>query len=874
MANNSNVKYSSNIEPADVVLSEDKKFLSKIRDYFALKKLEARTGGRYKFSRIQQDELEYGMKCSLSPKDEYCWGIKRDESGKEKVTCTCLQTSCGNFHRCRPDFDEKELYVLAENQAETERIRDALLGTVIVLNPVPDEKSSESKTQMNTLTGSSVVTEKEPGLNKGKKDNSEETVTGSPEETIENATDHLNGSSTHALEPGSGIDDTKPEISYATDTTSRHRETDDISKKENKPVDQEPVRGFGSFESSDQETIIRSAPEARTVVNAGPGTGKTFTLIEKIIYMINDLDIEPERILILCFSRAAVEVIKERMEQAVEDDRVGHIWQRIDIRTFDSYITYMIALIADVNPSLLPPGYRLEKQNYDERILTGINLISENPTLLDYDHVIVDEVQDLVGSRAKLVLTILQSVPEQCGFTILGDACQALYDYLSDSDSGQMSSAEFYNEVFSKYRNAHYLALEKNFRQGDEYEKFTRPYRTAILSGDALSRTDAAKVLAAGISDSSVNIRNMTEEEAKSLIAKGSLGILTRNNGQALQISTWLRNNDIPHRLQHSLTRRLYGAWIAAVLMDYDYAEINETEFEKAFCNIYSDMDAYPYWDALISTQRDQNQTWYDVEDILKGVLYSPKDPLLFQNVEEEPTSITVSNIHRAKGREFDSVLVLDDVLQQMQDPEKDDINEHKVCYVAVTRPRKTINRFSLSGKNNFFYTLPNDEGRCFKSNKRPGKKTGYLSHIEIGKSRDLLESSFAASTERQEYIRNNIRPDMGILLKKMPENEIMNGTMSYSIHLDDNPSVILGYTSQGFRWGIANAWQRIFNNKASIAFSYYPDIFTDVYVERLTSCISVNNGDCPGAKIFGSMSIWTGISLTGLAHRANNTLG
>lgn len=874
MKDKSNIKYSSNIEPAGRILSEDKIFLSKVRDYFALKKLAARIGGNYKLTKIQQEKLDRGLKCALSPKGEFCWGIKRDNQGKERIVCTCLKTDCRYFRGCRPDFDENELYVLKENQVESERIKNTLSDTVVIVKLEPDKKGSDFLMGRDTVDVSTVGKEHVSGLSTDTNMGTEENITNCPEGSNKGIDDQMAGSSAVFTETETQENATVSETTPQKSDGASSKSIAGYSEKETKAVDSEPVRGFGSFESSDQDSIIQSGPNERTVVNAGPGTGKTYTLIEKIIYMINDLDIEPERILILCFSRAAVEVIKERMEQAAEDDRVAHIWQRIDIRTFDSYITYMIALISDVNPALLPSGYRLEDQNYEDRILTGINLISENPDLLDYDHIIVDEVQDLVGSRAKLVLTILQAIPEHCGFTILGDACQALYDYLSNSDNGEMSSAEFYSEVFSKYKGAHYCALEKNFRQGDEYERFTRPYRTAILSGNALNRSDAAKVLAAGISDSEINMKNITETEARELIASGSLGILTRNNGQALQISTWLRNNDIPHRLQHSLTRRLYGAWIAAVFMDYDHAEINEEEFEKIFSRIYPDTDAFLYWDALVSTQRNQDRPWYDVEDILKGILYSPKDPLLFENVEATPTSITVSNIHRAKGREFDRVLVLDDVLQQMQNPEKDDINEHKVCYVAVTRPKKKINKFKLSGKNNFFYTLTNNEGRCFKSNKKFGKKTGYLSHIEIGKSRDLLETSFAATMEIQEYIRNNIRADMGIILKKMPENELMHGTKSYSIHLDDKPSVTLGYMGQGFRWGIANAWQRIFNNKSSIAYSYFPEIFTDVYVERLTSCISVNNGDCPGAKTFGSMCIWTGISLTGLAHRANNTLG
>jgi DNA helicase-2/ATP-dependent DNA helicase PcrA len=38
---------------------------------------------------------------------------------------------------------------------------------------------------------------------------------------------------------------------------------------------------------------------------AGPGTGKTLTLIRRIIYLIEELNIDPEKIVILAFTRTA-----------------------------------------------------------------------------------------------------------------------------------------------------------------------------------------------------------------------------------------------------------------------------------------------------------------------------------------------------------------------------------------------------------------------------------------------------------------------------------------------------------------------------------------------------------------------------------------
>ena len=82
---------------------------------------------------------------------------------------------------------------------------------------------------------------------------------------------------------------------------------------------------FASFIEVSQENVIKSDITEHTLINAGPGTGKTWTLIEKLIYMVEEKEIDPEGILVLCFSRAAV-VIEQRLQAAADTaglDMVG-----------------------------------------------------------------------------------------------------------------------------------------------------------------------------------------------------------------------------------------------------------------------------------------------------------------------------------------------------------------------------------------------------------------------------------------------------------------------------------------------------------------------------------------------------------------------
>ena len=90
----------------------------------------------------------------------------------------------------------------------------------------------------------------------------------------------------------------------------------------------------------------------------------------------------------------------------------------------------------------------------------------------------------------------MKRLPNTCGFTILGDSCQALYDYLAIDDDSVMNSTHFYREIFDTYRSANYYALTQNYRQRDDLGTLTVQYREAILTGTAEERTREAKMFA------------------------------------------------------------------------------------------------------------------------------------------------------------------------------------------------------------------------------------------------------------------------------------------------------------------------------------------------------------------------------------------
>jgi DNA helicase II / ATP-dependent DNA helicase PcrA len=69
------------------------------------------------------------------------------------------------------------------------------------------------------------------------------------------------------------------------------------------------------------------------LVDAGPGTGKTKTLIRRIIYLINERMVEPERLLVLTFSNEAAGEIQKRIRTNLAED----VASRVLALTFHGY---------------------------------------------------------------------------------------------------------------------------------------------------------------------------------------------------------------------------------------------------------------------------------------------------------------------------------------------------------------------------------------------------------------------------------------------------------------------------------------------------------------------------------------------------------
>lgn len=96
-------------------------------------------------------------------------------------------------------------------------------------------------------------------------------------------------------------------------------------------------------------------PNGPLLVEAGPGTGKTRTLVERVAHLITDCYINPDEILVLTFSNKAAEEMRERIADILPD-QASQIW----MGTFHAYGLELLrkyghAVGLSSNPRLLDP---------------------------------------------------------------------------------------------------------------------------------------------------------------------------------------------------------------------------------------------------------------------------------------------------------------------------------------------------------------------------------------------------------------------------------------------------------------------------------------------------------------------------------------
>ena len=164
----------------------------------------------------------------------------------------------------------------------------------------------------------------------------------------------------------------------------------------------------------------------------------------------------------------------------------------------------------------------------------------------------------------------------------------------------------------------------------------------------------------------------------------------------------------------------------------------------------------------------------------------------------------------------------------------KDELEEHRVAYVALSRAKSGV--YSVKLPEVYFKTLANR--RCYSWSQYYKNKS--LTKIEIGFDGDFDDYSFCATKGRQEYIRKEDGKLIGrkAFLKKRPDFAVSKG---YDLYVEGT-NRILATTSAEFINDLEEAIRNLKGLSPSkrVFDSLFPSRFVDIYVTDISTSIGI----------------------------------
>jgi len=442
---------------------------------------------------------------------------------------------------------------------------------------------------------------------------------------------------------------------------------------------------------TEEQTLAVTADPGIIQLTAGPGTGKTRCVTARAVWI--SLTDRHSRVLVLSHTRKAVSEVRVRIARALPD----LFRQRIKIMTLHGFslrcarmmglfdgmrlvseeeklellerciqrhpvfddVEYIGHVIENCKNLLISPEeayclvaediakiyeiYEAEKKkekafDFEDMLVSVYRSLSSNHRLAAgfrgyFDHIIVDEAHDMNKAQYE----ILRIIQDGSLYLVL-DPNQRIFRFRAGG--GPLL------RIRQDYPDSKEFRLTVNFRSGRRIVEATN----RLMNADIRPRPDAPEGdLEVAVEDSWQGQINTIAEKIAQVKEGESVAILVRTNYQVQAMAGSLKElgfkiNAMPgknHRVPKIPSRR------------------------------------ESLWDRIVSFFS------------FKKTTMSP--PRVVRNTAARNTKVTILTIHKAKGKEWDCVIVPDAVKDLPCCKEEREDEKKRIFYVATTRPRKTL---------------------------------------------------------------------------------------------------------------------------------------------------------------------------------------
>ncbi|MGN0594271.1 MAG: RecQ family ATP-dependent DNA helicase [Hominimerdicola sp.] len=463
--------------------------------------------------------------------------------------------------------------------------------------------------------------------------------------------------------------------------------------------------------SERQLNIIRDNSSQHIVVSAGPGSGKTRVLVHKLAALLLLEDVKHEQLLMLTFSRAAAIEFKQRLRELISNAA-----NFVEIKTFHSYCFDLLGKIGNIQESeniVKDAGKLIRSGDVDLGRITKTVLV-------------IDEAQDMDCYEFQLVEALMEC-NEDMRVIAVGDDDQNIYQFRG-------SDSKYLKMLITEHQARQYSLID-NYRSSISIVSFANRFVKEI--SDRMKDEDIVSISEFNgetklIKHSSKYIETAVADDIATSNATGTTCILTNTNQEALMIMGVLKQRNMPAKLIQSMDGfdifdiaeirfflkklKSVNGEISPVISDEQWNQAIERLKEQ-----YGKSECLPLILDILTVFSETNKRKYRTD--LDIFLHESKIEDFYKS---EQGVITISTMHKSKGREFDNVFMM------LNEPVLDTDETKRKLYVGITRAKSLLHIHYIGNAFDMFTDAASTYEIDLHSYTKPDELIMQLSHKDV----------------------------------------------------------------------------------------------------------------------------------------------
>lgn len=495
-------------------------------------------------------------------------------------------------------------------------------------------------------------------------------------------------------------------LSANTNSTPENNVTPSFVNTQNPPILIDgAIRNITSIATEDPQGLVINAEKFdKTLVLASAGTGKTYSVIQRLLCLAKQNNGNLDHVLAVSFSRTARQELRKRVAEGLRNTN-QNIGNLPNIRTLDSLTANLL------NNQVNQAGHQ-DSIRHLISILKNGNPINNfaYAMLQPYSCLIVDEVQDIVGDRAELIIELVKQLKSvnanNFGLLLLGDLRQAIYNWqLAQNDNNSDYRTPFWLiKQLKEFLGTELKSIEftTSWRFNNESMKhFVEKLKNAM---DTQNTEPGEHPDLSNLSNLLIDTNNISSVDGvyclKQIISQNpesKFALLARTTFEVCSLESVLFGTGIRVKPIFAGAGSGYPGWIGKFFLHLNAGALNNGNFNNEYNQCFNGLfdfapPAEEAWAFLSSFTGDH----IDIQNNLISQMITNEDEPSEIRLAPQSGELWISTVHQAKGREFDTVILHSKRNGSLSAPSNDE--EARVAFVAATRAKSKIYRTKFGG--------------------------------------------------------------------------------------------------------------------------------------------------------------------------------